>query len=65
MNRYTVTLQTNDTRIFEVVIKADGFSENCNRVMFWRRSWMGILRRNVHYIAKSVLVSVLTKAENE
>lgn len=65
MNRYTVTLQTDDTRVFEVTVKADGFSECDDRVMFWRRGWLGIFRRNVHYIAKATLVSVIGKPENE
>lgn len=60
MNRYKVMLQSDDQRVFEVTVKADGITDDGYFVKFWRK-WgpLGLFRYNVHYIGGDALLSVI------
>ena len=66
MNRYDVRFQSNDNRVWEVTLKADGISETDYLVKFWRRfgPWK-LFRYTAHFINKDMLISVVGKPENK
>lgn len=61
MNRYDVTFQSDDGRVWQVTVRADGITESRDLVIFWR-GWM---RRRVHFIAKDALISVIADKDNK
>lgn len=65
MNRYEVRFQSDDKRVWEVTVKADGMCETDDLVIFWRKGWLGLFRYNAHFIAKAMFVSAIGKPENK
>ncbi len=64
MNKYRIHLQSNDQRLFEVVIKADEVSDDGYLVKFWRKAGpFSLFRRVVHYVSADALVSVICEGK--
>lgn len=63
MNRYTIRFETQDKRVFECVVSADGISDKDDTIRFWR--WWGPFRYNAHFISKVCLISVIGDPDNQ
>ena len=59
-NKYKVHLQSEDQRLFEVAVKADGMTDRDGLIVFWRRCGLfGWFRSTVHFVHKDALISVI------
>lgn len=59
MNIYKVRFQSEDHRLWEVIVKADGISLGNDIVFFWK----GIFRRKVHAVSKKAFIAALCEKE--
>lgn len=59
MNIYKVRFMSDDHRLWEVRVRADGISEREDVIVFWK----GWFHRNVHFIAKEAFVSAICEKE--
>lgn len=57
MKRYEVIYESQDQRVWSVIVKADGYSDWFGMLVFWRGWW----RKRVHTFAKDVVLSVVEK----
>jgi hypothetical protein len=62
MNKYELRIESQDGITWQVTVKADGFSEQGDVIVFWCGRWF---RRNVHMIAKQSLICVIGDRGNK